>query len=93
MRGQWVTFPRMQHATSNHVVELDEADPDDARGRCDVVVIVQLPDPRWSLGGGVYDDHYRRERGTWRIASRRVLRPFDLAPLPASHGTTRVEEA
>lgn len=91
VRGQWATFPRMQHATSNHVVELDEVDPDSARGRCDVVAIVQLPDGRWSIGGGVYEDRYRRQGGVWRIASRRVLRAFDLQPLPASHGIAHVE--
>ena len=92
VRGQWETFPRMQHATSNHVVELDEDDADRASGRCDVVSIVQLPDGRWSIGGGVYEDSYRREGGTWRIALRQVLRAFDLQPLPASHGTTHAEK-
>lgn len=92
VRGQWATFPRMQHATANHVVDLDQADPDAARGRCDVVVTVQLPDGRWSIGGGVYDDDYRRKAGTWCIASRRVARAFDLAPLPASYGITHVQD-
>lgn len=58
VQGQWATFPRMQHATANHVTERDEVDPDQASGRCDVVVIVQLPDGRWVVGGGVYEDHY-----------------------------------
>lgn len=91
VRGQWETFPRMQHATSNHVVELDATDLDAARGRCDVVAIVQLPDGRWSIGGGVYEDRYQRAGGVWRIASRRVLRAFDLQSLPASHGIAHVE--
>lgn len=46
VRGQWATFPRMQHATANHVVDRDEGDPDRAMGRCDVVVTVQMPDGR-----------------------------------------------
>jgi hypothetical protein len=83
VRAQWATFPVMQHATANHVVQLDGADADLAEGRCDVVVIVQLPDERWIVGGGTYEDAYRRLDGQWRIASRRVIRPFDLQPLPA----------
>ncbi len=90
VRGQWATFPRMQHATANHVVDRDEVDPDRAVGRCDVVVTIQLPDGRWVVGGGVYEDRYLRQDGVWRIASRAVRRPFDLAPLPASLGTQRV---
>jgi hypothetical protein len=86
VQGQWATFPRMQHATANHVIDRDEVDPDRARGRCDVVVTVQLPDGRWVIGGGVYEDRYQRQYGVWRIASRVVRRPFDLQPLPASHG-------
>jgi hypothetical protein len=75
---QWRIFPRMQHATSNHDVRIDG---DRATGRCDVVSIVQLPDLRWLVGGGTYLDEYRRDLGIWRIALRRVDRPFDLAPL------------
>lgn len=87
VRGQWATFLRMQHATANHVVDFDPNDAGRATGRCDVVVIVQLPDGRWVIGGGVYEDIYRREGGRWLIASRRVARAFDLEPLPAHHGT------
>lgn len=86
VQAQWATFPRMQHATANHVVDLDPADADRATGRCDVVVTVQLPDGRWVIGGGVYEDIYSREDLTWRITSRRVVRAFDLAPLPVHHG-------
>ena len=63
VRGQWATFPRMQHATANHVIDRDAADPDRAVGRCDVVVTVQLPDGRWVVGGGVYEDCYLRQDG------------------------------
>jgi hypothetical protein len=90
VRDQWSTFPRMQHAGANHVVDLDPDDPDRATGRSDVVVTVQLPDGRWIVGGAVYDDVYRRQDGVWRIAVRRVLRPFDLQPLPAGHGIAEV---
>jgi hypothetical protein len=90
---QWVTFPRMQHATANHVIERDRGDLDAASGRCDVVVTVQLPDGRWVLGGGVYEDRYERTDGVWRIAMRTVRRSFDLQPLPASHSIARVEVA
>ncbi len=90
VRGQWAAFPRMQHATANHVVDRDEDDPDQAMGRCDVVATIQLPDGRWVVGGGVYEDRYQRRDGAWRIASRTVRRPFDLAPLPDSHGGPRV---
>ncbi|MFC3690276.1 nuclear transport factor 2 family protein [Aquipuribacter hungaricus] len=89
VRGQWATFSRMQHATTNHVVDRDTDDLDQAVGRCDVVVTVQLPDGRWVVGGGVYEDHYQRRDGVWRIASRTVRRPFDLAPLDG-HGGARV---
>lgn len=77
---QWQAFPVMQHATSNHTVEVDG---DTATGRCDVVVLVQIANDRWILGGGAYADEYRRDDGRWRIARRRVVRLFDLGPLTA----------
>jgi len=91
VKGQWAVLPRMQHATANHVIERDPENPDAASGRCDVVVTVQLPDGRWVLGGGVYEDSYERAEGVWRIAVRTVRRSFDLQPLPASHGIARIE--
>lgn len=54
------------------------------------MVTVQLPDGRWVIGGGVYEDIYKREGGRWRIASRTVVRAFDLHPLPAHHGVVNV---
>ncbi len=48
--------------------------------------MVQLRDGRWVVGGATYEDEYRRERGRWRIARRRVVRPFDLAPLAPGDG-------
>lgn len=74
----------MQHATANHTVEIDRAA---ATGRSDVVVVAQLPDHRWIAGGGTYG-----EGGIWRIARRRVVRPFDLAPLAPSDGPVYVDE-
>lgn len=91
VQSQWATFPRMQHATANHVIERDPGNAGAASGRCDVVVTVQLPDGRWVLGGGVYEDRYERADGVWRIAARTVRRSFDLQPLPASHGIARIE--
>lgn len=82
---QWRTFPIMQHATANHVVDVD-VDGEPATGRCDVVVLVQLPDGRWLTGGGTYLDDYRRDGRVWRIARRRVVRPFDLPPLAPADG-------
>jgi hypothetical protein len=87
VQDQWRTFPIMQHATANHVVHVDGAT---ARGRCDVVVLVQLPDRRWIVGGGSYEDHYHAVEGSWRIAYRRVVRPFDLAPLAPADGPGEV---
>jgi hypothetical protein len=55
----------------------------DATGHCDVIVQIQLGDGRWLVGGGAYEDEYRREAGSWRIARRTVSRPFDLPPIPA----------
>jgi ketosteroid isomerase-like protein len=78
---QWEAFPIMQHATANHIVDIDGAV---ATGRSDVVVLVQLRDGRWIAGGGTYADEYRREAATWRVARRRVIRSFDLAPLAPS---------
>lgn len=86
---QWATFPIMQHASSNHVVDIND---DDATGRSDVVVLVQLPDTRWIVGGGTYSDTYRREHGIRRIARREVVRPFDLAPLANSDGPLELED-
>ena len=81
--AQWRAFPRMQHALSNHVVWIDG---DEATGRSDVTVFVQLGDDRWITGGGTYVDRYRRDGGRWRIAERRVTGGFDLE-LPPSTGT------
>jgi hypothetical protein len=86
---QWRTFPVMQHAAANHTVQIDGPV---AGGRSDVVVLAQLPDLRWVVGGGTYEDDYLRREGTWRIARRRLVRPFDLAPLAAADGPLRVEE-
>jgi ketosteroid isomerase-like protein len=81
VQGQWQAFPVMQHSTANHVVTVTG---DTATGQCDVVVQVQLADGRWIIGGGAYADDYRREGGTWRIARRTVVRPFDLPTIPAA---------
>lgn len=86
---QWDIFPRMQHSTANHVVTIDG---DTATGRADVVVLAQLPDLRWIIGGAIYEDDYRRVGGDWRIARRGVARPFDLAPLPPSEGFLHYDE-
>jgi ketosteroid isomerase-like protein len=87
---QWQTFPIMQHATANHIVAIDGAV---ATGRSDVVVLVQLGDGRWIAGGGAYEDEYRRDGGRWRIARRRVVPPFDLAPLAPTDGGVYHHEA
>ena len=87
VQDQWRTFPIMQHATSNHVVEINGVT---ARGTCDVVVLVQLADRRWIAGGGTYEDDYRDVNGSWRIAYRKVVRPFDLAPLAPANGPGEV---
>lgn len=89
VQRQWRTFPRMQHATANHAVDIDG---DQASGRCDVVVMVQLPDMRWLIGGGTYEDEYRRDSGVWHIARRTVQRPFDLEPLAGTQGPIRIDE-
>ncbi len=91
VQDQWRTFPIMQHATANHVVDID-VDAATATGRCDVVVLVQLPDRRWIAGGGSYADHYRNVDGSWHIAYRRVVRPFDLAPLAPADGPGEVND-
>jgi ketosteroid isomerase-like protein len=82
--GQWQSFPIMQHSTANHVVEVAG---ETATGHCDVIVQIQLGDGRWLVGGGAYEDEYRREAGVWRIARRTVSRPFDLPPIPADTAT------
>jgi hypothetical protein len=79
--GQWQSFPIMQHSTVNHVVDVAG---DKATGRCDVIVQIQLGDGRWIVGGGAYEDEYRRESDGWRISRRTVARPFDLPPIPAA---------
>ncbi|MEY9890126.1 hypothetical protein ABIA31_003784 [Catenulispora sp. MAP5-51] len=89
VREQWETFPVMQHATANHTVEVAGST---ATGRSDLVLLLQLPDLRWVVGGGTYEDEYRRDGGGWRITRRRVVHPFDLAPLAANTGVGHVEE-
>ena len=84
VQRQWATFPRMQHATSNHRVLIDGSDA--ATGRCDVVALVQLSDLRWIVGGGTYLDTYRRTPHGWKIASRVVDRPLYLEPLATLTG-------
>jgi ketosteroid isomerase-like protein len=86
---QWRTFPVMLHATANHTVDLHG---DAATGRADVTAFVQLPDGRWILGGATYEDEYRRTPAGWRIARRRVVRPFDVAALPPSAGPLHLDD-
>jgi ketosteroid isomerase-like protein len=86
VEDQWRAFPRMQHGTVNHIVDING---DQATGRTDVVIFVNLRDGKWITGGGTYEDVYRRDGGRWRIARRTVLQPFDL-PLPESDGTPLV---
>jgi ketosteroid isomerase-like protein len=81
VQEQWRAFEFMQHSTTNHVVEIGG---DEATGRAEVIVFVKLGEERWVTGGGTYVDRYRRNRSEWRIAARRVVRPFDL-PLAAAH--------
>ncbi|WP_238008543.1 nuclear transport factor 2 family protein [Dactylosporangium sp. AC04546] len=88
VQDQWRTFPIMQHATANHLVDIAGAT---AKGRCDAVILVQLPDRRWVAGGGSYEDDYRNIDGSWRIAYRRVVGPFDLAPLAPADGPGEVD--
>jgi hypothetical protein len=82
VQRQWQTFPVMQHAAVNHMIDLDGAADDIATGRSDVIVHVQLNDTTWLTGGGTYLDQYRRHDGRWQIARRAVTRPFDLGPTP-----------
>jgi hypothetical protein len=77
--GQWATFPRMQHTTSNHTI--DFLDNEHATGRCDMVIMVQLPDTSWMIGGGIYEDRYLHTPTGWRIQHRRVNNAFDIGPL------------
>lgn len=86
VQHQWRAFPIMHHVTGNHVVDIDG---DRATGRADVVAMIQTSDGRWILAGATYRDDYRRHGGAWRIARRRVHRPFDLAPLDPSRGPIR----
>jgi ketosteroid isomerase-like protein len=86
---QWRTFPLMLHATANHTVDQHD---DTATGRGDVTVFIQLPDGQWMLGGATYEDEYRRTPAGWRIARRRVTRPFDLAALPPSPGPLHLDD-
>lgn len=86
---QWATFPLMLHATANHTVDQRG---DSATGRADVTTFVQLPDGSWILGGGTYEDDYRRTPVGWRIARRRVTRPFDLAALSPSPGPLHLDD-
>lgn len=85
---QWATFPRMQHTSANHIIHM--LDDQHAMGRCDMVVMAQLPNKDWVLGGGVYEDQYVLTITGWRIQHRRVTNTFDIGPL-ASIPLLRVE--
>lgn len=83
--AQWEAFTHMHHWTSNHVVTVDEENPDAASGEADVQVAIHHRDGTWWHGGGTYLDEYRRSNGRWRITRRRASEIFSAQP-PASGG-------
>jgi hypothetical protein len=79
VQAQWRTFAQYVHWTTNHVIWIDG---DEARGECDVAVLVRLHSGRWVRTGGTYRDEYRRVGGTWLIAMRDASARFDIDPAP-----------
>ena len=53
-----------------------------SRNGAAVVIVHGRIETGWITGGGTYLDRYLLDDGEWRIARRRVARPFDLGPLP-----------
>ena len=51
----------------NHLIE--EFEGDAAKGRC-VLEIRQVRDGEAQVGGGCYEDRYRREAGVWKFEAR-----------------------
>jgi len=51
----------------NHLIEA--LDDDSATGRC-VLEIRQIRDGEAGVGGGCYEDRYRKEDGAWRFEQR-----------------------
>jgi len=57
---------QLRHFTATHQIDL--ASPHSARGRCYYLVLTERGLDHW----GRYIDEYRRDDGSWRIATRRV---------------------
>ncbi len=57
---------------ANHVVDLDA---DRARGRCYLDLRATMDGQR-RIGGGHYEDQYRRTDAGWRFASRKLVLRF-----------------
>jgi ketosteroid isomerase-like protein len=68
------TFTTSIHFVPNHIVDLDDSDPDHARGLVYCRAEHEVGD-QWIVMAIAYTDDYRREHGRWRF-QRRVERAW-----------------
>jgi ketosteroid isomerase-like protein len=73
------------HVTHDHLIELDETDPDRARGVIFAHAEAQRPDGHYVVATR-YRDAYVREGGTWKFAER-VLQHLYFVPAQDYAGT------
>ncbi len=86
VEAQWRTFAQYVHWTTNHSIWVDG---DEARGECDVAVVVRLHSGRWVRTAGTYIDQYQRIDGTWLIVRRDASTRFDI-DMPPHPSETRL---
>ena len=69
---QWAAQPRMFHWTTNLSITVGP-DQGTASGESDVETVTQLADGTWLHSAGSYQDVYRQDDATWRIARRTAV--------------------
>lgn len=78
------------HLTTN--LRLEFADPDHARGVCDVDCMGATKDDVVQMVGATYTDDFERRHGTWKIAKRSVVIHY-FNPIPAAEMTSPAASA
>jgi len=82
-------FHATHHVSANHSIEIDG---DTARSRSYVLAMHVLDPPdqatQW-LGGGWYDNEYRRTDHGWRLTRVRITPVWDIGARPPGEGDQR----